>query len=145
MQRIRGFFTKWRMRVIIKTLNDRLQSGMKPDALSFIKTLEATSMMMHGAKRDAEVVLQCSRAELTAFIQYMTQLHDHKSTQLTIARAGLATVLQAEEDALGAPRKAYLLRESARTIMKDGVSQIRLLSAAAGKFRKQPTLRRRKK
>ncbi len=71
--------------------------------------------MSRGSKKDAEVLIKIERADLDAFIRYMTSLHDSKLSRIMLARVGLACLMVRDEDALKERPEIVLQQESDRS------------------------------
>ena len=70
--------------------------------------------MSRGLKKNAEAILSVERADLEAFIRYMTSLHDSKLSRILLARVGLAALVMRDEKALQGTPKDVIGAEVAR-------------------------------
>jgi len=110
------WLNRWKLRRIIVALET--QSHANKLVHGFARSLEATEIMSRGNKKDSACLITIERAELDAFVRYMTSLHDDKLSRLMLARVGLACLLVRDEDALKAPADEVLRdarMESGRT------------------------------
>lgn len=100
------WLNRWRLRRIIVALET--QSDANKLVHGFARSLEATEIMSRGNKKDSACLITIERAELDAFIRYMTSLHDDKLSRIMLARVGLACLLVRDETALKGPPKEVL-------------------------------------
>ena len=105
------WLTRWRMRRIIMALAHATNQGMRPGVKGFAEALEATALMSQHGKKDAPVVIHCTRRELNEFVSYMTNLHVAKQSLLIRARIGLAVLVMSTEQILGEEPEELLARE----------------------------------
>ena len=113
MNPIQKWIARWKLRRIIVALET--QSDANARVHGFARSLEATEIMSRGLKKDAKCTIEVERADLDAFIRYMTSLHDSKLSRLMLARVGLACLILRDETALKEPAAKILEGEQVRS------------------------------
>lgn len=113
MNPLQKWHSRWRLRRIIIALEE--QSGANALVHGFARSLEATEIMSRGSKKNALCTITVERADLDAFIRYMTSLHDSKLSRIMLARVGLATLVMRDERAMKAPAEQVMEEEVARS------------------------------
>jgi hypothetical protein len=108
---MKDYITRWRLRMVCKSLQYQTELGLKKEVLDFAYTLEATLAMCVGQKKTKGVVMQTNKKELMAFINYMTRLHQTKLSLLHRARIGVATLFCKDEKLLGEDPIEFWKRE----------------------------------
>lgn len=106
-----NWLTRWRLKRIIAALSLATDYGLKPEVMEFAQSMEATSRMAAGSKKDQEVTLLCTRYQLDCFITYMTRLHTSKLSLWHRARIGLATLVLKDKLVLGEDPLEFIARE----------------------------------
>jgi len=114
MSPFQKWLNRWRLRRIIKALQEQVNQGNNEFVKGFAKNLEATELMSRGSKKDATVSITVTRRELDLFIRYMCSLHDAKLSRIMIARIGLATLILRDDKMLGQPASEVIADEVAR-------------------------------
>ena len=127
MKRFQNWLSRWRLRRIILALHSATKQGLKPEVMAFAESLEATSMMVQGGKKDAELTISCTRYELDCFISYMTQLHKSKLSLLHRARIGLATLALSDKIVLGETPEELVVREFPKSKSSKDDNRIQLI------------------
>lgn len=124
---ITNWINRWKMRQVVKSLEYATNHGLRKGVLEFAKTLEATSMIAAGGKKDQLLTLQTSKSDLQEFITYMTRLHTMKLGLLLRARIGLAVLIQSNKQVLGEEPEELIAREKARSVSSkdDNVIQLK--------------------
>lgn len=122
-----NFLSRWRLRRIVAALSHATSHGMRPGVEGFAKALEATALMSQYGKKDAEVLIKCTRRELNEFITYMTSLHTAKQSLLIRARIGLAVLFMSDKQVLGEEPEELVKREKtlAKSSKEDNVIQLK--------------------
>lgn len=121
-----NWLSRWRLRRIIAALSYATDYGLKKEVMDFAKSLEATSLMARGTKKDQELTVLCKREELDCFITYMVRLHSSKLSLWHRARIGLATLALKDKYVLGEDPLEFVAREypKAKSSLDDKLIQL---------------------
>lgn len=111
MKKFQHWLNRWRLKRIITALARACNYGLREEVVNFARSLEATEVMSRGCRKDQQITITCERAQLSAFITYMTRLHTSKLSLLLRAKIGLATLMVSDRYVLGEPVDEFIERE----------------------------------